>query len=141
MSVDLAHDAWADADDPEGSDPPAPTLHFPTLPAFVEHFATWYRREVFQGHERAWCPQWWRHPEAVVRLEAMWRALEALRQDEATGISLWLRDHADVHMGQLMAPGGPFTRCTAGGHATDPLDPLPVDPAPDGWWTEADSGL
>src|SRR3954463_7458930 len=49
-------------------------------------------------------PLWWRRPEAVIRLEAVWRSFEALRQAPATGISVWLRDHADVHMAQLTSP-------------------------------------
>ena len=147
MSVDLDADEWAEAEPGDTEEPPAPAseppaLHFATLPAFVAHFAAWYRREVFDSHERVWCPQWWRHPEAVVRLEAMWRSFEALRQDPATGISVWLRDHADVHMAQLMSPAGAFRGCHArDGHTNDPLLALPVVDPPEGWWTEADSGL
>lgn len=154
--VELDVDDWADqrapdpapvADQPrsEPASEPAeepPALLFPTLPAFVAHLATWYRREVFDSYERTWCPCWWRHPEAVVRLEAIWRAFEALRTDPGTGISVWLRDHADVHMAQLLAPTGPFRGCTArDGHSPDPLPPLPLVDPPDDWWTAADSGL
>lgn len=142
MSLNLARDEWADPSGDASGDASPPALHFPTLPAFVEHFASWYRREVFDGFERVWCPDWWRHPEAVVRLDAMWRALEALRQDEATGISVWLRDHVDVHMAQLLSSSGPFRGCSArDGHTADPLRELPTTPPPPGWWTEADSGL
>lgn len=144
MSVDLAVDEWdADAGPSQPTDgEPTPALHFPTLPDFVEHLATWYRREVWNSMERTWCPEWWRHPEAVVRLEVMWRSLESLRTDSATGVSVWLRDHADVHMGQLLNPAGPFRGCTATeGHSADPLGPLPLVAPPPDWWTEADSGL
>lgn len=144
MSLDV--DEWADEtvdDQAPVVEEPEPTLHFATLPAFVAHLATWYRRDVFDTKERIWCPEWWRHPEAVVRLEAMWRALESLRGDGATGISAWLRDHADVHMAQLMLPFGTFRGCTArDGHRLDDVLPeLPVVEPPGGWWTEADSGL
>lgn len=119
----------------------APALHFPTLPAFVGYLADLYRREVFDSAERTWCPRWWDHPEAVARLEAMWRAFEALRQDPATGISIWFRDHADTHMAQLMQPHGPFRGCSAKrGHSVDPLVPLPLEEVPEGWWPEAHSG-
>lgn len=145
MSTGLDVDEWADVDDSVVADPvpPTPALHFPTLPAFVSHLATWYRREVFDSRERVWCPDWWRHPEAVVRLEAMWRTLEPARiVEHGDGISAWLRDHADVHMAQLMHPAGPFRGCTArGGHSSDPLPPLPVNDPPEDWWTRADSGL
>lgn len=143
----LDRDEWAEAEE-DGAGPAAtggaaePTLNFPTLPDFVRHLGTWYRREVFDSYELTWCPDWWRHPEAVVRLEAMWRSLESLRQDGATGISVWLRDHADVHMAQLLSPAGPFRGCTAkDGHAKEPLAPLPVTDPPAGWWARADSGL
>lgn len=91
----------------------APPLQFATLPAFVAYLGDLYRREVFDSSERVWCPKWWEHPEAIARLEVMWRALEALRQHPATGISAWSRDHADVHMARLMQPHGPFRGCTA----------------------------
>jgi hypothetical protein len=123
------------------AEPEAPPLQFPTLPAFVAYLADLYRREVFDSSERAWCPKWWEHPEAIARLEAMWRALEALRQDPATGISVWFRDHADVHMAQLMQPHGPFRGCTATrGHSIEPLKPLPLDDPPADWWPEEHSG-
>jgi hypothetical protein len=97
---------------------------------------------VFDSFALVWCPDWWRHPEAVVRLEAMWRSLESLRQDSATGISVWLRDHADVHMAALLSPAGPFRGCSAKeGHCKEPLRPLPVSDPPADWWTAADSGL
>lgn len=44
--------------------------------------------------------------------------------DPATGISTWLRDHADYRLSVLMSPTGPFT------HSTDSAgwgDPLPYD--------------
>lgn len=117
-----------------------PELHFRTLPAFVEHFCSWYRREVWTGYERVWCPDYWRHEEASIRLELMWRGLEKARQDPVE-VSSWLRDNADVHMAVLLSPGGPFAKCSAEQHADIPLGPLPVSSPPDGWWTEADSGL
>jgi hypothetical protein len=123
------------------AEPEAPPLQFPTLPAFVAYLADLYRREVFDSSERVWCPKWWEHPEAIARLEAMWRALEALRQDPATGISVWFRDHADVHMAQLMQPHGPFRGCTATrGHSIEPLKPLPLGDPPADWWPEEHSG-
>jgi uncharacterized protein DUF4913 len=72
--------------------------YFATLPEWIEQWLLpTYRRSV-RGHERVWCPEWWRHPEAVARLDALWRAWEHLRLDAATGLSVWFRDHADHHM-------------------------------------------
>lgn len=84
------------------------------------------------GRNRTWCPQWWRHPEAIIRLEALWRAWEHLRLEPATGMSVWLRDHADHHMTVLLDPDGPFKDCRPDkGHGAR-LEPLPLDQPPEG---------
>jgi Domain of unknown function (DUF4913) len=95
-----------------------------------------YRRSV-RGHERTWCPQWWKHAEAVARLEALWRAWEHLRQDPATGLSVWFRDHADHHMTVLLDADGPFKGCD-GQHCEHPLEELPHDPPPQGMFEPED---
>jgi hypothetical protein len=56
--------------------------------------------------EARWCLEWYFHPEAVSRVEALWRAWEHLRLDGATGISVWFKDHADHHMSVLLDPRG-----------------------------------
>ena len=79
-SAHLDDDQWADepalsatTESPVEPEDETPPLRFPTLPVFVTHLADLYRREVFDSSERAWCPEWWEHPEAIARLEAMWR--------------------------------------------------------------------
>ena len=98
LALQAAERQLADLADPPG-------LYYLTLGEWV---AEWlfpvYRRSV-RGHDRAWCPQWWKHAEAVARLEALWRAWEHLRQDPATGLSVWFRDHADHHMTVLLGRG------------------------------------
>ena len=111
------------------AEPPRP--YFPTLPDWVEQWLLPVYRRSINGHERAWCPQWWHHREAVNRLEAMWRAWEHLRLDAATGMSVWFRDHADHHMTILLDANGPFKGCD-GRHSDRPLQPLPHDPPPSG---------
>jgi hypothetical protein len=72
---------------------------------------------------RTWCPEWWRHAEAISRLEALWRVCEHLRLDPATGMSVWFRDHADHHMAVLLDSEGPFKRCSVDkGHSERQLD-------------------
>ena len=113
----------------ELADPPG--LYYLTLEEWVgEWLFPVYRRSVL-GHDRVWCPQWWRHAEAVARLESLWRAWEHLRQDAATGLSVWFRDHADHHMTILLDSDGPFKGCD-GHHSDRPLDELPHDPPPPG---------
>ncbi|GAA4147552.1 DUF4913 domain-containing protein [Actinomadura keratinilytica] len=65
-----------------------------------------------------WCPEWWRHPEALTRLEALHRAFEELvTSPKATpsGHARWITDYVDPTLEQLRSPTGPFIRCT-----TDP---------------------
>ncbi len=105
-----------------------PATLFADVGEFVtEYLAQVYRRHV-EGRTRTWCPQWWRHAEALIRLEGLWRAWEQLRTDPAFGMSTWFRDHADPHMAVLLDPDGPFRRCSADrGHSPDTTAPLPLD--------------
>lgn len=124
------------------AEPVAPPLAFTTLPAFVAFFTEVYRREVLETPDRVWCPQWWQHPEALARLEAIWRSYEALRHEPGTGMSVWFLVHVDPHMAQLLLPHGPFRGCHAKrGHSTSPLTPFPLEAPPEDWWPEEHSGL
>ena len=121
-------------DEPAARDADGPELQplaYPTLVAWVEGLlAPMYRRAV-DGRATTWCPEWWRHAEALTRLEAIWRAWEHLRLDPMTGISVWFTMHADPHMAVLLDPAGPFTGCTpTRGHRTDNLLSLPTVAAP-----------
>lgn len=111
----------------------APPLYYATLDAFVRDLlAPTYRRPV-DGRNRCWCPQWWRHAEAIARLEALWRAWEHLRLDPATGTSVWFRDHADHHMTVLLDPdAGPFKYCGPDKGHSARLEPLPLEDPPAG---------
>jgi hypothetical protein len=119
----------------ELADPPG--LYYLTVEEWVhEWLFPVYRRSVL-GHDRVWCPQWWRHAEAVARLESLWRAWEHLRQDAATGLSVWFRDHADHHMTILLDSDGPFKGCDTH-HSDRPLAELPHDPPPAGMFEPDD---
>jgi hypothetical protein len=119
----------------ELADPPC--LYYLTLAEWVsEWLLPVYRRSVL-GHDRVWCPQWWRHAEALARLEALWRAWEQLRHDPATGVSVWFRDHADHHMTVLLDADGPFKGCDSR-HSEHPLSQLPHDPPPEGMFEPED---
>lgn len=109
--------------------------HFPTVYAFVrEYMCEVYAFEIrAQTTEFRWCRRWWEHVEAVARLEACWKAFEAMRRDPGAGMSSWFRDHADPCMGRLTSPEGPFSRCDAEQHRIRPA--LPMD-APPAWLTD-----
>ncbi len=100
------------ADDALDPDEALPELCYPSLEAFVEQqLAPMWRRNL-SANALTWCPEWWRHAEAIARLEALWRAWEHLRLDPALGMSVWFRDHADPHMSVLLDADGPFKGCS-----------------------------
>jgi hypothetical protein len=116
---------------PGPADKPEPL--FGDLDAFVRgYLAPVVERRVVQGASAgvAWCPQWWRHPEAISRLYAIWRAWETLRvADPDTGMSSWWRDHFDPHFAVLTAENGPLGKCSPDrGHVATVA--LPIEPAP-----------
>lgn len=119
---------------PEAEEAPEPELFYKDLVSFVqEHLSPSYRRSL-SGTDRTWCPSWWKHEEAISRLEALWRSREFLRLDGSTGMSIWWRDHADHHMGVLLSADGPFKGCKPWQEATRPTNSKPsrCDPPPKG---------
>lgn len=61
--------------------------------------------------ELTWCPSWWEHPEAVFRLEALRRAWTELAPEPGAAMSIWIRDHLDPCLRELLTPLGPFADC------------------------------
>ena len=111
----------------------------PTQPRYssVEDFVAEYLAlvtEVRTGGPIVWCASWWAHPEAVLRLSALWRAWEALRLEPATGMSNWWTLHFDPHMRVLLdADRGPFASCARGQHQEGKPGPLPLTEPPKDW--------
>ncbi|MEP6463018.1 MAG: DUF4913 domain-containing protein [Frankiaceae bacterium] len=114
--------------------PPArPPLAFDNVEEFVTGmFAPRFARSI--GGPVKWCPQWWDHPEAVLRLEALWRSWEAHRLDPDRGIAVWLRDFADPQLTALLHDTGTFAACNPDKHS--PRAPLPLAAAPAGYWDQ-----
>lgn len=110
--------------------------HFRTVEDFVNgYLAAVIARRMGQGTS-LWCPEWWRHNEAVVRFTALWRAFEHMATDPDEGLSTWWIHHADPHLRALMDPDfGPFALCDPfDGHAQRSLETLPVRNAPENLW-------
>lgn len=104
---------------------------YPNVAEFVRNtLATTFRRQINVDAGVTWCPQWWKHAEAISRLDALWRAWEFLRLDEDTGMSVWWRDHADHHMSVLLSAEGPFKGCSPDGGHRSKLVPLPCEEPP-----------
>ncbi|MFC3690464.1 DUF4913 domain-containing protein [Aquipuribacter hungaricus] len=112
-----------------------PPLYYGSVDEFVRLYLRLVYRRRIDGTHRRWAARWWEHEEAIIRLEALWRAWEHLRLDPATGMSVWWRDHADHHMRVLMDPDGPFADIDVDetGHNTSRRgDPLPYEAPPPG---------
>jgi hypothetical protein len=62
--------------------------------------------------EIKWCPLWWEHPEAVFRFEALHRAWTELAPEPGAAMSIWIRDHLDPCLRELLSPLGPFADCS-----------------------------
>ncbi len=72
----------------------------------------------------------------MIRLEALWRAWEHLRQDPATGMSVWWRDHPNHHMTVLMSPEGPFADAEGDTNQNKAGEPLPYVEPPEGMFPD-----
>ncbi len=111
-----------------------PTPLYPSLDAWIEaFFAAVYTRPI--GGDLRWCPRWYEHPEAAIRLELLWRSWEVYRL-RPLGAVEWHRDILDHQLPTLLSDRGPFAACTPDRH--EPSTPLPVAPTPPGWWDTDD---
>ncbi|MFK0294780.1 DUF4913 domain-containing protein, partial [Streptomyces sp. NPDC090442] len=112
-----------------------PKLVFATVNEFVTDYLAPTIRRNLEGTELTWCPSWWRHPEALQRLTALWRAWESLRLDAAMGMSVWWLQHCDPHLRALMDPNtGPLSACRPDGHSAYAYSPLPMEAANASLW-------
>lgn len=110
-------------------------LVYETCEEFLHESLLPLYNRIIDAKNGKWCRQWFLHPEAVSRVEALWRAWEHLRLDGATGMSVWWKDHADAHMSVLLNQKGPFHRCDIDRHRSPEL--FPCDMAPPGWFPKA----
>ena len=125
-----------ESDGPAADAEPEVENHFPNVYVFVQDFLVKVQaRPVRDGLALHWCSQWWDHPEAVSRLEALWKAFEVLRRDPGTGAATWWRDYADPTMAALSDAAGTFAKCSDTTHALPP--DLPMQP-PAAWLIESD---
>lgn len=83
-----------------------------------------------------WCPEWWRHAEAIARLEALWRAWEVCRDADGESPSRWFWQHCDPMLAVLMdTKVGPMSNCKPDAHGKyDVTRTLPSTPAPQDYW-------
>lgn len=117
----------------EGQEKPAKLVYGSAEEFLHEQLLPTYVRDI-DGRALTWCAQWYFHPEAIDRIESLWRAWENLRLDAATGLSIWYKDHADHHMAILMNPRGPFYQCDKHTHREPQM--LELEKAPPGWFVD-----
>ncbi len=105
-------------------------LYYGNVNDFVTDRFIYFIPRPTPGSGRVWCPEWYRHAQALSRLDSIWRAWEHLRFDPALGMSNWWVHHVDPHIRALLDPDvGPFGNCV-NGHGS--VEPLPVFTPPDG---------
>ncbi len=131
-------DAEGWEDDEEGAlDDEEPELLYPDLNSWVTNFLSCIYERPTGSQKRTWCPQWWKHDEAVYRLQALWLSWEYTRvNDGPNGAATWLVNYADPIMNVLFDLEGPFEGCDVNrGHSEErPHEDgrLPCDPPPAG---------
>ena len=95
--------------EPEATDD-VPEPVYSSVAAWVDgYFRMVFARSV--GGEIRWCDRWQEHPEAVTRLEALWRSWEALRLDANLGMATWLTSFLDPQLAALLSRSGTFAQC------------------------------
>jgi Domain of unknown function (DUF4913) len=112
---------------------------FENLVAWVAgYFAPTFGRLGRNSATSRWCARWWDHPEAVLRLDALWCSWETAEATPGRDLSDWIRLHLDPNVAVLASPDGPFAACTADHHAPDV--PLASEAPPKQWWPAENSG-
>jgi hypothetical protein len=89
---------------------PAEELDADSLKEWVHDTVTSMIARPLRG-DLTWCPIWWEHAEAVFRLEALRRAWAELASEPGAAMSIWIRDHLDPCLRELLSPIGPFADC------------------------------
>jgi hypothetical protein len=138
IEADEADTTTQPAPDGTGTDDEAeaePQLLFGSVDEWVRVWLrVTYRRRI-DGDKVKWEPDWWRFPEAVNRLDVLWRAWEQMRREPGASMSAWWRDHADHHMAVLMSATGPFAARGTGYAKATASEPLPYQAPPEGLFT------
>lgn len=119
-SAELAAEA-DEAEDAEGDEAESSVPDLAVLVPWVqENISSWCERDMAKSKSAArglcWCPQWFKHPEAVTRLWVMRAAQLAAAAQGPVEVSAYLRDHFDPHMAVLTGDCGPFHACSGGTH-------------------------
>ena len=104
-------------------------FRFKSVYEFVDQFILLtYATTAGRIEDENWAPEWWSHPEAVLRLHGLWMLYETMRKESpATYVDPFLRVSCDCHMRFLMQPDGVFAACNPDDSPSVPLKTTPVD--------------
>ena len=107
---------------------------YPDVQSWVENLyvVTFIRPDTQQVR---WCASWWAHPEAIIRLTALWQTWEIARLVPGTGMADWLRTNLDSLAPVLHSATGPFASCSPNTHRNQ--QPMQVTNPPAGYWNQA----
>jgi len=116
----------------QGDDKTGPPPMFYSLDEWIHGWLLPLYRRSLDVSNAVFCPEWWRHPEAYLRLDALWKSWEFMRRKPGTGMAVWLRDYCDYHMAVLMREQtGPFKGCSHERHNPEySLQPWSLRPMP-----------
>lgn len=106
---------------------------YPDVQSWVENLyvVTFIRVD---NQQLRWCASWWAHPEAIIRLSALWQTWEIARLVVGTGMADWLRNNLDSLAPVLHSGSGPFASCTPDKHSDQ--KPMPVTKPAAGYWDQ-----
>jgi len=117
---------------PAGGDAVTGEWIYDSLAGWMDGFFFPVFERTVSASKQPWCAEWWRHPEAVQRLNALWRAWEDLRAQPGAEWSTWWTHHLDPHLRALSdLETGTFSQCGSG-HRTY-AEPLPHTEPPADW--------
>lgn len=120
---------------------PEPELLYATMEQFLTDYLTLMYEIPMPNGRRTWCPEWWKHAGAVIRIQALWMSWEDARKNGGlSGLASWIVNHADPITTVLFDVDGVFKSCSIErGHRADRPNPegrLPTEPAPEDLLTQ-----
>lgn len=102
----------------------------------------WWDRNL-KSKSYVWCDEWWKHSEATLRIEVLWRSFEQItKSNDPVALSAWLKD-MDYHLGVLTEPTGTFRYCAHGHQAPEKrgADEFPLVTPPPSWFNVPDRAM
>ena len=124
----------------DAGDAAPPPLQFQDVTEFVSEYITVVYNRGIKPAGTHWCPQWWKHPEAVEVFTGLWEAWEHMRVNDGPTWLVKYKSYFYPLMREITGPDGPFQGCNPDGHVRLPEFPvrLPHDDAPKGVFAPRD---